>query len=53
MYDSGATLGMLISKNGFQSGAIDAAKCSNVILLTWEEFINTLSDKWLTTQLEK
>lgn len=53
VYDSGATLGMLISKNGFQSGAIDAAKCSNVILLTWEEFINTLSDKWLTTQLKK
>lgn len=36
--DSGANLGMLISKNGFQSGAIEAARFSNDKLLTWREF---------------
>lgn len=28
--DSGASLGLLISKSGFQSGAIEAAKYSNI-----------------------
>lgn len=36
--DSGAELGLLISKNGYQSGAIEAAKYSNVRLETWESF---------------
>ena len=33
--DSGASLGLLISQAGFQSGAIEAANLSNVRLMTW------------------
>ena len=32
--DTGASLGLLISKTGFQSGAIEAANLSNVSLLS-------------------
>lgn len=51
--DSGASLGMVISKSGFQSGAIEAAKYSNVKLITWEEFIELISNKWIISQLKK
>ena len=36
--DIGANVGLLISKNGFQSGAYSASRYSNIKLLTWEEF---------------
>ncbi|PZR04346.1 MAG: hypothetical protein DI539_25590 [Flavobacterium psychrophilum] len=36
--DYGANQGIIISKIGFQSGAYEAIKNSNVQLLTWEEF---------------
>lgn len=49
--DSGAYLGIIISKRGFQSGAIEAAKCSNVQLLTWRQFTDLISDKWILYQL--
>lgn len=48
--DSGAALGLLISKEGFQSGAIEAAKLSNVILLTWDQFVALISRKWMREQ---
>ena len=48
--DSGAALGIMISKEGFQKGAIDAAKLSNVILLTWEQFTTLISRKWMREQ---
>lgn len=51
--DSGAYLGLIISKCGFQSGAIEAAKYSNVQLLTWEQFTDLISDKWILCQLRK
>ncbi|MEY8367687.1 restriction endonuclease [Anaerovoracaceae bacterium 42-11] len=51
--DSGAYLGLIISKCGFQSGSIEAAKYSNVQLLTWEQFTNLISDKWILYQLKK
>jgi hypothetical protein len=44
--DSGASLGIIISKIGFQSGAYLAAENSNVKLLTWEEFLDLLFEKW-------
>lgn len=50
--DSGAYLGLIISKCGFQSGAIEAAKYSNVQLLTWEQFTDLISDKWILCQLK-
>lgn len=51
VHDSGAALGLLISRVGFQSGAIEAAKLSNVRLLTWEEFTNLIADQWIISQL--
>lgn len=53
VHNSGASLGLLISKEGFQSGAFEAAKLSNVKLLTWEEFIGLICDKWITNMLRK
>lgn len=52
VYDSGAALGLLISRAGFQSGAIEAAKLSNVQLLTWEEFTELIADKWIIATLK-
>lgn len=52
VHDSGASLGLLISKVGFQSGAIEAAKFSNVKLLTWNDFIDLIADKWIILQLK-
>lgn len=49
--DSGSTLGIMISKAGYQSGALEASKCSNVMLLTWEEFLSLIYDKWIINRL--
>ncbi len=51
--DSGAALGIIISKNGFQSGAIEAAKYSNILLLNWNDFIKIIFDKWLLNKVAK
>lgn len=51
--DSGASLGLLISSTGFQSGAIEAARLSNVKLMTWEEFTEIISDRWILTRLKQ
>lgn len=50
--DAGASLGLLISKCGFQSGAVEAAKYSNIVLLTWDEFVELLKNKWIINQLK-
>lgn len=47
--DSGASLGLLISQAGFQSGAIEAANLSNVRLMTWNEFTDgAKKDSWFS-----
>ena len=51
--DSGAEVGLLISKEGFQSGAIDAAKYSNIKLINWDGFIEMIKSKWVYHQLKK
>lgn len=51
--DSGATVGILISKSGFQQGAIDAAYCSNVLLKDWDGFIGMISNQWIYHRLIK
>lgn len=51
--DSGASLGLLISQAGFQSGAIEAANLSNVRLVTWKEFTDIIADKWIITRLKR
>jgi len=44
--DFGANWGFIISLTGFQSGAYEAAKHSNVRLLIWEEFQELFADRW-------
>ena len=44
--DFGANWGFIISSAGFQSGAYEAAKHSNVRLLTWREFQELFTDRW-------
>lgn len=45
--DSGSMLGIFISKNGYQKGAIEAAYCSNVLLKDWDGFIDLIAEQWL------
>ena len=51
VHDCGAELGIIISKNGYQSGAIEAAAFSNVRLESWESFLNIIMDKWIDNRL--
>jgi len=44
--DSGANWGAIVSSNGFQSGAYEAARYSNVRLLSWLEFQNLFAESW-------
>lgn len=43
--------GIIISKNGYQSGAIETAKYSNVRLETWDSFLEIIKGKWLDNKL--
>jgi hypothetical protein len=43
----GANRGFIISRAGFQSGAREAAKWTNVDILTWEEFEGLMFDRWI------
>lgn len=51
--DVGSPFGILLSKSGFQSGAIEAAMKSNVMLLTFDEFITRIADRWLESKFDK
>lgn len=44
--ESGANLGMIIARTGFQSGAHAAAAYSNIRLMTWEEFQRMFCSRW-------
>jgi restriction system protein len=44
--DYGANFGLIISKRGFQSGAYDAVKNTNIKLVNWYEFQDIFEDKW-------
>ncbi len=50
--DSGASLGLLISKAGFQCGAIEAARYSNVQLYTWDSFLGLICKKWIIQKIK-
>jgi restriction system protein len=45
--ESGANIGYLVSKAGFQSGALTAAELTNLRLLTWEEFRLEFEPLWI------
>lgn len=44
--DSGANWGAIVSSDGFQRGAYEAARYSNVRLLTWHEFQSLFANAW-------
>lgn len=46
MSDIGANVGYIISKKGFQKGAIQAAENTNIQLLTWNEFQELFENEW-------
>lgn len=48
--DGGFDIGIIISKNGFQKGAIEASEMSNVRLYTFEEFQNVIGNEWFNHQ---
>jgi hypothetical protein len=45
--DSGAHIGFIVSKSGFQEGAYEAAKSSNIKLQNWNEFQEVFCDRWI------
>lgn len=53
VHDSGSMVGIFISNSGFQSGAINAAYCSNVLLKTWDEFLELIERQWVTKQISR
>src|ERR1700748_2744161 len=50
--DYGANNGYIISQNGFQSGAFEAAQNSNIKLLTFNEFQNAFRIQWLDAVID-
>lgn len=49
--DSGSMVGIFISSAGYQSGAIEAASCSNVLLKDWDGFIELIANQWLKRRM--
>lgn len=45
--DYGANYGIIISRNGFQKGAIKAAKNTNIILVDWFGFQKIFEKEWI------
>lgn len=50
MESAGANTGFIISKHGFQSGAYEAARFSNIQLLTFEELQHLYGNEWFRKQ---
>jgi hypothetical protein len=50
--DFGANYGIIISKNGFQKGAYEAANNSNIQLFNWDEFQDHFKVQWLETVIK-
>lgn len=53
MEDFGAHYGIVISKKGFQKGAYEAAKNTNIRLVDWFEFQEIFESKWLPAMVER
>lgn len=47
--DFGANWGLIVSSNGFQAGAFEAIKNTNVKLLDWLEFQSLFEERWYKT----
>lgn len=53
MEESGANTGFIVSKVGFQQGAHEAARFTNIKLLNFEDLQNLYGAEWLRKQKEK
>ena len=51
MQETGAHRGYIISKVGFQPGAVEAARATNIELVTFIEFQNIYFDKWINNRI--
>jgi len=51
--DFGAHFGFIISRVGFQSGAHEAAKKTNISLVNWYDFQALFSDRWVAGRYEQ
>lgn len=51
--DYGANAGFLISREGFQSGAVEAARHSNLHLLSWVQFQEKFFDNWFRAMADR
>lgn len=49
--DYGSQHGLIIAKKGFQSGAYEATKNTNIHLLSWNEFLSLFENRWLQKRL--
>ena len=49
--DAGADVGYIVSKAGFQSGAVEMAQFTNVRLRTWESFQEEFESAWISNHL--
>ena len=49
--DYGAQYGLIIAKKGFQSGAYEAIKNTNIRLLSWQEFLLLFEERWLKNKV--
>jgi len=47
----GANTGIIISKKGFQKGAISTVESTNILLYTYQEFIEHFQNEWIDVQL--
>ena len=53
MESAGANTGFIVSKNGFQSGAREASRFTNIQLVTFEELQHLYGDEWFRKQRAK
>ncbi|NMD71527.1 restriction endonuclease [Bacillus sp. DNRA2] len=49
--DYGSQYGLIIAKKGFQSGAYEATKNTNIHLLSWDEFLSLFEKRWLQNRI--
>lgn len=53
MESAGANTGFIVSKNGFQSGAREASRFTNIQLVTFEELQHLYGNEWFRKQRAK
>ncbi|MGE5474873.1 MAG: restriction endonuclease [Ignavibacteriales bacterium] len=51
--NAGANTGYIISKNGFQTGAVESATSTNIVLLNWTQFQELLFNRWRKAMFKK